>query len=279
MKIQSVSISVPNIACINKCKFCVSRMRCDEYENRFADNKNEYRKRLEFCRDNGANTALFTGTSEPTQNPEFLLQWSEINNSLPSPFKWLELQCTGAGVTYKDLKFYKDIGITTIAISIASPDDRLNNQIIGTSSKNWINLEELCKMIKQLGFILRLSINLNSKIWLTPYGFFELGANLGASQITFRKLYTSGKDTEQDRWIKENEYPETDLQRLHDYIKEYRPLRMLDFGATIYDIYGISTVLDSDCMAQQLSENLKYLILREDCHLYSHWDTKASLIF
>jgi len=33
MKIQSLSIVVPNKKCINDCKFCVSKMHNEEYPN------------------------------------------------------------------------------------------------------------------------------------------------------------------------------------------------------------------------------------------------------
>lgn len=39
-------------------------------------------------------------------------------------------------------------------------------------------------------------------------------------------------------------------------------------------------VIDEDCMAQEENKNaVKYLILRPNGHLYSKWDSKASLIF
>ena len=46
---------------------------------------------------------------------------------------------------------------------------------------------------------------------------------------------------------------------------------------------GISTVVDDNCMddatKREESDSYKYLILRPNCKLYSHWDDKGSLIF
>ena len=79
MNIQSLSIVVPNKACINHCASCPSRMHDNNYQMLFDENRpdfdlylKDYMKRLEFARDNGCNTLMLTGTSEPQQNRRFL---------------------------------------------------------------------------------------------------------------------------------------------------------------------------------------------------------------
>ena len=79
MNIQSLSIVVPNRRCINNCAFCVSKMHCGEFPNQMDDNgafydlyERDYMRRLEFARDNGCNTVMLTGNSEPQQNRQFL---------------------------------------------------------------------------------------------------------------------------------------------------------------------------------------------------------------
>ena len=56
MKIQSLSVVVPNSNCINNCAFCVSKMHCDAYKDQMNDNLpffdlylKDYLKRLEVC--------------------------------------------------------------------------------------------------------------------------------------------------------------------------------------------------------------------------------------
>ena len=79
MKIQSLSVVVPNKKCINDCQFCVSKMHTDQYKNQMDDNLpffdlylKDYLERLEFARHNGCNTVMLTGNSEPQQNRKFL---------------------------------------------------------------------------------------------------------------------------------------------------------------------------------------------------------------
>ncbi len=43
-------------------------------------------------------------------------------------------------------------------------------------------------------------------------------------------------------------------------------------------IMNMGIVVDEDCMSMEAEENLKYLILRANAHLYSKWDTPGSLI-
>jgi hypothetical protein len=70
-----------------------------------------------------------------------------------------------------------------------------------------------------------------------------------------------------------------------DEIKTYivangTPLYVLPFGYLVMTVNEIGTVVDTDCMhTQNVSEVLKYLILRSDNKLYTHWSDKGSLIF
>jgi hypothetical protein len=47
-----------------------------------------------------------------------------------------------------------------------------------------------------------------------------------------------------------------------------------------YSMDNMSIVVDFDCMNKKGDKkDLKYLILRRNCRLYSEWDDPASLIF
>jgi len=41
----------------------------------------------------------------------------------------------------------------------------------------------------------------------------------------------------------------------------------------------MSVVVDDDCMSTADKEDIKYLILRENCKLYTKWDDGGSLLF
>lgn len=289
MKIQSLSIVVPNKKCVNNCKFCVSRMRKDIYPNLmdksypgyYTTSKKEYIKRLAFARDNGCNTVMLTGETEPQQNRSFLSLFSIMNNELNSPFRWIEMQTTGVILDEDYLNFLKEkVEISTISLSVSSPNIYENAEMHQTPNSVIVDYYLLAKRIKNLGFNLRMSVNMTNT-WekcFTPSELLDLFHF--ADQVTFRKLYVSNNDTPQNEWIKANRADESYIDDIYDYIlNNGKPLEVLEFGQTRYSVKGLSVVIDDDCMARESKSSLKYLVLRPNCKLYTKWDDKASLLF
>jgi len=294
LKIQSLSVVVPNKKCINNCRFCVSRMHESPYKNMMDENlpffdlyQRDYIKRLEFARDNGCNTVMLTGNSEPQQNRSFLQAFGTMNNNLSKPFRWIEMQTTGVLLDESYLRFLRNhVGVSTISISLSAFDDDINAEYNGTLPHLKVNLRKLCALIKKYDFNLRLSINMTdyftgrSPEEILTYARQELLAD----QVTFRVLYTSTDDvnaqTPQDKWILEHGASPETLDAIKKYVTEKgRALEILEFGAVKYSVMDMSTVIDDDCMSTVPKESLKYVILQPNCKLYSKWDDPASLIF
>lgn len=287
MKIQSLAVVVPNKSCINNCAFCVSRMRQDEYPNMMDDKQplydlylRDYMKRLEYARDNGCNTVMLTGTSEPQQNRTFLTYFGLFMAMMDRPFRVIEMQTTGVLLDDNYLRFLRHhVGVNTISLSLSSLSDEENAHYNGVPQGLQVVISRLCGLIKNHDFNLRLSLNMTDDFnGLSPKLIFDACKRLGADQVTFRVLYESGRDTEQDKWIRAHRYK--DEGAIKQYIEEHgRLLDVLEFGASRYSVDGLSTVLDSDCMGKSAKQALKFLILRPNCKLYSQWDDPASLIF
>ena len=294
MNIQSLSVCVPAKKCINDCEFCCSKMHTSEYEDCFTDVSSyasytsDMKKRLTYARENGCNVCMLTGNNEPQQNKEFLRVFSEVNKSLMSPFLNIEMQTTGALIDTKLLDFLKaSVGVTTMAISVACLDDDERNRSLISTPDSKLCLVNLCKEIKARNINLRICLNMNDDMLLhhpcTPQSVIDLCGDLGADQITFRALWAPDSSTEQGKWIKEHVTDVTtnfvdDLKA--DILKQGKYLDTLEYGASRYDYYGFSVVVDEDSMSQEVNkESVKYLILRPNGHLYSKWDSKASLIF
>lgn len=293
MNIQSLSIVVPTHGCMNQCKFCVSRMHKEEYPNLISTNdyfhRESYKNRMAFARDNGCNTVMLTGQGEPQQNMEFIADFAKMNSELAMPFRNIEIQTTGAKIDKYTLGCLRNNGITTISLSVSClNNDEVNSDIIN-GERTPINLRKLCAEIKEFGFNLRLSLNVTKWIYLyeEPSGGFEdifkyCSEELKADQVTFRKMYTDGKDTPQAKWISENNVNVIPyFKGLNEYIlKNGRYLETLEYGSRRYSVMGMSTVVDEDCMAKsEEKKTLKYLILRPNCKLYTQWDDKGSLLF
>ncbi|NPV13191.1 MAG: radical SAM protein [Ignavibacteria bacterium] len=303
MKIQSLSIVVPTNKCVNNCPYCVSKTHDNDYKDEFQCGKNprferDYIERLSFAKDNGVNIIILTGTGEALQNKKFLNKFATWNTSLKSPFYIIELQTTGVMLDDETLEFLRDqVRVKTISLSVSDLFDNENNlNIIGVTEKLRFNLDELCKKIKEYDFNLRISLNVLNNIEKLlfidndtdfKYDFNKLFLRLkelGVDQVTFRKLWKSNNNNNIDKWIEENS---SDTNSFFTFLKAYirekgKLLGRLTFGALQYEMCGengISTVIDEDCMADEVKDTFKYLILRENGKLYTKWDSKASLIF
>lgn len=287
MKIQSLSIVVPAKKCINDCKFCVSKMHESEYEDMMSSKnlyydlyKKDYSNRLIFARDNGCNTVMLTGDCEPTQNRAFLARFGDINKSLPSPFKVVEIQTAGNLLSDDMLYFLRHhVGVTTISVSVSDLfDNQRNAEIIGCDA---FDQADLYRRIKMYRFNLRLSINgikpLNER---DVHSVAYQCRSYGVDQITFRKMYSWSNTTPEGKYIEENAVSESYWSKLNDTVEYHgRKIDELEYGRVKYDLLGMSVVIDDDCMSEEAKNVAKYLILRPNAKLYSKWETKASLIF
>jgi len=295
MEIQTLSLVVP-AGCPNRCRFCVSVLHDDSsYKNQIEKNLRfkalynmEFRKRLEFARDNGCNTMILTGDGEPLYNMEFLEDVATWNKLLRNPFKWVELQTAGISLETEKLWWLREtVAVNTISLSLSDVFSSDNNALYNRSpEKLKIDIDQLCAQIKEVDFTLRLSLNLTD--FYNNYNaedIFKRVKTLGADQVTFRVLYSSpNANTEEEitvnEWIKNHKANTDILSEINQYIKTNgRALEVLPFGATRYSVDGISTVLDDDCMSTELKNSLKYLILRPNSKLYTKWDDVGSLLF
>lgn len=299
MNVQSISIVVPTKRCVNSCKFCVSCMHTNEYENHF--DEFQIKKRIKYAVNNGVNTCILTGTGEALQNREFLIKLADIFDELNHPFPNVEIQTSGVFLSTRlgdvphleNIRLLHKLGVNTISLSVSSIfDTRKNQEIIGINDTLYFGLMNLCHLIVKMDFNLRLSINMTNELdGYSPKAILDQCKRLKAQQITFRKLYYSDDKSEQSEWVKLNACREKTLNRLSEYITggylsdgefvkgQGNPLYRLPFGAMAYSILGMSTVIDENCMSKEDNEKLKYVILRENGKLYAQWDDEGSLIF
>jgi sulfatase maturation enzyme AslB (radical SAM superfamily) len=290
MKIQTLSVVVPTKRCVNNCKFCVSKTHDNPYHNMFNDECNyvQYRKnikkRLQFALLHGVDTIILTGTGEVLQNKKFLEVFNQILFEMNNPFPRIEIQTTGVMLTDENLQFLKDIEVNTISLSVSNIfNDEKNIELIGIVDKLKFDLKSLCERIKKYNFNIRLSLNLtNDYKEIQPIDYFNRSNELGATHLTFRKLYASNNNTPEDNWVKENKLSDEYIDNINIFIQENgRSLYVLPFGFIAYSVMGISTILDDNCMSVKtdIDDILKYLILREDGKLYTLWDDPGSLLF
>ncbi|AHB41604.1 hypothetical protein P148_SR1C00001G0815 [candidate division SR1 bacterium RAAC1_SR1_1] len=304
---QSISVVVPG-GCPNRCKCCVSKLHTDGenvYRNQIEKNyqfedlyQNDYYDAMSFARDNGCNTMMYTGDGEPLMNKGFIRKVVEINKQLNQPFRWNEIQTTGVFLTKKseenggetNLRWLRNyVRIKTISLSLFNIfDSNKNAEYSQPQSKAaFVDIEKTCKAIKKYDFTLRLSLNMvDFYNDVTPEEIFQRARELGANQITFRVLYnidnpTNKEEQEISDWIREHKVKDEKIQEINDYIKKHgRILEQLPFGAYRYSLHGMSVVVDDDCMStKEGTKEVKYLVLRPNCKVYTKWDDEGSIIF
>lgn len=304
MKIQSLSVVVPpkpqgRARCVNHCAFCVS----GQHDHKYPPNEighssrssisRDYKNRLQFARDNGCNTLLFTGAIEPLQNVNFINSIMDMNAE-DWGFRSVELQTTGYGV-FEHLHGLKEMGITGIALSVNNLfDDRENMQITGSDKSGLpvISLTDLCNAIKKNGFNLRLSLNMLK--WMamySPESIIERAKMLGADQVLFRHIVLSDDlarkipDYAMFAPVDHSEDPKRKEYgwKVENCLTKYPELEPLAVGLRRFAINGVSVVYDTDCMRHaglyDDPELYRYLILQTNGKLYSRWDEPASLVF
>jgi sulfatase maturation enzyme AslB (radical SAM superfamily) len=238
---------------------------------------NDYIKRLEFCRDNECNTLMLTGNIDPQQNRRFLVDFGIMMRLMQRPFRNIEIQTTGVLIDNTMLRFLRNhVGVNTISVSLFSFHAGENRECRKGPELDTI---EFCKNIKIYDFNLRLSLNLTRYLHQSPEALFETCKQIGADQVTLRKLYDADDGSPQSRWVKENKIDDEAYGKLRDYVAAAPSLRQLEYGQMVREINGMSVVLDDDCMAKGTNADIKYLIIRPNGKLYSSWDDPASLIF
>ncbi len=290
MDIQSLSIVVPG-GCPNACKFCVSRMHAEAYADQIEKNRRfrdlyarDYLSRMAFARDNGCNNLILTGDGEPLVHERFLDDFASWNARLAKPFRWIELQTSGVTLDDEKLRWLRNtVGVSTIALSLSSIfDSDANAEQNGTPRGLRVDIDALCAEIKRYDFNLRLSLNMTDRYnGSAGNEIFKRAELLGADQLTFRRLYESGGELPEDRWVREHSVEPSFWPSIDAFIRaEGRALERLPYGALRYSVRGISTLVDGDCMAaSEEASAIRYLILRPDCKLYTKWDDKGSKLF
>jgi hypothetical protein len=289
----------------------VSKLHDSPYENMIGKNfqfedlyRQDYLDAMKYARDNDCNDLIFTGENgECLVNKHFMRIVVETNKQLPSPFIKCELQTSGCYLLERaenggeeNLRWLRSfVRIKIISLSLFDIFDSENNALYSRpkSKRAFVNIEETCKAIKKYNFTLRLSINMTDlyeKKGITPEQIFQKAKELGANQITFRVLYSiSNPETKEEKeindWILRNKCSDEYIKKVNEFIITHgKPNERLSFGAIRFSVNGISCVVDDNCMGktkniEDVKEDVKYLILRPDCKIYTQWDDPGSILF
>lgn len=271
-KISSLQISVPLKGCINNCKSCIARISGDAglYKDlsKGLDFDQKYIDRLKDVKNQGCKNVVITSDKgEPMQNKFFMERIGKFNKELDNWFDF-EIQTTGVLLNDENLSFLKNVvGVKIISVSVFDIfDDNNNLDIIAVKEKMKFNLKEICRKIKEHGFILRLSINLVNAYDKHPISeMFDKIKELNPDQVTVKNLWHTDEDNAINKWIKVNKASSNIIEKISQYLDDNGGNKI---SQNRYEFKGKSIWMVDNCMLGN------YLILRPDAELYRSWDSK-----
>lgn len=282
MKAQTLAISIPNHGCNKNCNYCISKMT-GYVESNFDLMMNNVLKVKKYIELAQINNIIFTSKGEPFYSNDSMNQMYKLMQY----FKEYPMEIQTNGLYLKEnllpsnylKKGFLTCGINTFAISIDDFND------IHTYKEMICNNKE---------FIWRATVNLcNENVYKNFDKTFEELNKAGFNQISFREItipHFGIVDTEESlytsNWIEENIQKDSRIIKEfienfhHKMIYEGKHIRSLPYGANLYDIKGISCTYFKYCIQDtSKDDDIRSLIFMEDGHLYTSWNSKASIIF
>ena len=274
LKAENLTISLPNNGCNKNCPYCISKMT-GYVENNYERMIENAEKVKSVARAAEVTSILFTGKGEPLLSLEELECFCKIFRDFP-----LEIQTNGISLCNNPSLLHKldGFGINVVAISI----DGLSQ--LG-------KFDEVFRMINYVGMISRVTLNLTNKVMeKMPEPIDDLIAvckALGIRHLTFRRVIAPERpqDIKVAKWVEQNTPTSREFLRFSDKLSgllagKGKLIRSLNSGVTIWDMEGVSVSRSDYCIQERdCGGDLRSLVFLEDGHLYTSWNSRASVLF
>ena len=285
IRAENLTISIPTfgIACKKNCPYCISKMTVPIKESPRVFIRN-LGMAESFANRAGVMSMLLTSKGEIIQDPfregseSFDLALSvliHVGNGIPR-----ELQTNGAFLLtdeWKDiLRMLANADLNTLAISVdrAAQIPPLMDRVV-----------EVKREFPEL--LIRLTFNMSDMLgeqYLKTTMLRALAEVAMVDQVTFRVLSVPSRlSPETDgisQWIQGHAMTSQQVANDMIWLRRETPVRIMPDGATIYDINGLSICYSEYCI-QEASQgyDTRSLIYQANGHLYTSWNSKATILF
>ncbi len=282
MRAQSLSVCIPFAGCDKACPYCVSKITGLEV-GCFSLMMDNLPKVKTLAKAAQVSTVLFTSKGEPFVNYSNVLLF--IN-----AFKeyWTEVQTNGIWLSQnkKKLPELQKTGLNIIAVSV----DSLNSL-----------RQSLFEAIRDAGMVGRVTFNITNNSYLRcgsmPKGYsltkavtfqelIDTCKDFGVHQMTLRNIVTPAytEPTKESKWIEDcvdkDLYARLRSEMMEACTNRGHLLRSLDYGAKVYDYEGISVSYSDYCIQDSSNgDDIRSLIFQENGHVYTTWNSEASILF
>lgn len=281
MRANNLVFSLPNIGCDKNCPYCISKITGELCADATQIKRNL--KKIKRTADMAnVNNVLITGKGEPTMHMgcanSVLYDIADEFQDFP-----LEIQTNGMSLVNNFDKMVKEFRATYIDVVAVSVDNDPQIRKYG----------DMFDELRRHGFVVRMTVNITTLLKdFCNFGvLIDYCVKHNINQLSVRRVLCPEKHLEDDhknvRWIAENAPKERyfqiygDAKRLiHQYPNLYRQIAETADGTKVYDINGISFALIEYCIQETSKfEEIRSLIVQEDGHVYTSWDSLASVIF
>ena len=274
MKATNLSICVPYKGCDKKdgcANYCVSKMTGLTRPSDFKLMDKKAGKVRSFAKACGVTSVSMTGKGEPCLNMKDLLGLMGYFHEFP-----IELQTNGLFLSnnLNELDGLSNAGLDVIAISI----DKI--ELIG-------EFILLFNRAKSLNLITRITVNITDLIPkdITIKKLVEMCKQYRIDQLSVRNIVAPNhvQESKYTKWIEKHGRVELYYDELsHQAVdaSSSHIIRELPYGAVVSDWDGIAVTTFDYCVQDSNHDyDIRSLIFQEDGHLYTSWNSKASVLF
>ncbi|MBU0958502.1 MAG: 4Fe-4S cluster-binding domain-containing protein [Nanoarchaeota archaeon] len=272
MKANNLTISIPTVSprCDKNCPYCISEITWKTKPNPALMLSN-LKKVKNLIKVSGVSNILITSKGEPFLNKEMLqIIMMEFRDY------WLEIQTNGLQLKRNIHDFVTLLSagqVNIVAFSVDQPWDV-------------VDLSFVFKRLEDFGIISRVCLNITDRF--KDYfcnGLMENAKVNGVKQLLFRNInYPSNADKENKavKWIDKN-VDKMIYIRLHKEMMEMNLPIIREIKETetkTFDYNGISVCFSDYCIQEKNEvSDIRSLIFHEDGHVYTSWNTPASILF
>lgn len=302
MRIQTMSIVVGEKVCNAKCPFCISDCTPEMGLVPSIDiNWRNFDIACQLAEISGVTTCLLTGKGEPTLYHNSITTYLEKLQKYKIPFK--ELQTNGIMI-YKGLKtlkckqqndgkwittdvdalkYWYDLGLTTICLSMVSQDSDINKKIYQPNLNNgFMSVPFVVGEIKDRGLMVRLSCMLLNNYIDSPSKLENLIVfckEMGVRQLTIRPITSpSNINNEKTKWIIEHTLSRNQIDNIQNYLKTNgTPILELAHGATVYDVGGQNVCWSTCLTTNKNAEDIRQIIYFPDGTISHSWQYSGAI--
>jgi hypothetical protein len=281
MKTNIFSVVVGDSRCNASCPFCVAKMTGSNFSDCIEFDERRFNVACQIAEQmrNGLLTVILTGQGEPLL---FTKQITRYLQCIDFRFPLIGLQTNGILVekNLDNFRQWKDEGLTTVCLSIASGDHKVSNGIMGINSD--YNYWNAAAMLQEIGLNVRLNCTMTKVGTYKPRDCENIilrANNAGILQTTFREVtmpdpcYSSSIGA----WVGSHSV-EGAAKRLHHYLALNGAVRLMELphGGVVYD-YKDQNVAIGNCLTDTTNpDDIRQVIFFPDGRVAYDWRYKAA---